>query len=239
MPPMIGQISLVPYNFAPRGWMFCDGTPLPIAENESLFMLIGTTFGGDGENTFALPNLTSAAPPNLRYCMSLFGNYPINSNYEGILGETILAPKAFAPKNMMQCAGQSILQSQAQILYIYMGARFGGDAQHFSLPDLRSKEPKNLQFLIALSGDLPDSVRQRTPYLGEIFLLPYQKPSQSLLICDGTQLPTAQNTALYNLIGTTFGGGGTVFSLPNLTSVAPTGYSYYIAVRDAVFPPRG
>jgi microcystin-dependent protein len=49
-------------NFAPAGWMFCDGQLLPISENETLFQLIGTTYGGDGESTFALPNLQSRVP---------------------------------------------------------------------------------------------------------------------------------------------------------------------------------
>jgi microcystin-dependent protein len=49
-------------NFAPAGWMFCDGTPLPISENETLFQLIGTTYGGDGQETFNLPNLQSRIP---------------------------------------------------------------------------------------------------------------------------------------------------------------------------------
>src|SRR5215208_5563408 len=49
-------------NFAPAGWMFCNGQLLPISENETLFQLIGTTYGGDGQSTFALPNLQSRVP---------------------------------------------------------------------------------------------------------------------------------------------------------------------------------
>ena len=49
-------------NFAPAGWAFCDGSLIPISENDTLFALIGTTYGGDGENTFALPNLQSRVP---------------------------------------------------------------------------------------------------------------------------------------------------------------------------------
>lgn len=49
-------------NFAPAGWMFCEGQLLPISENETLFQLIGTTYGGDGQNTFALPDLRGRAP---------------------------------------------------------------------------------------------------------------------------------------------------------------------------------
>ena len=49
-------------NFAPAGWMFCEGQLLPISENETLFQLIGTTYGGDGESTFALPDLRGRIP---------------------------------------------------------------------------------------------------------------------------------------------------------------------------------
>ena len=60
--PYVGEIRMFAGNFAPVGWMFCDGQLLPISENETLFQLIGTTYGGDGEETFALPNLQSRVP---------------------------------------------------------------------------------------------------------------------------------------------------------------------------------
>jgi len=55
--PFLGEIFLVPYNFAPRGYAFCAGQILPIAQNTALFSLLGTTFGGNGQTTFALPDL--------------------------------------------------------------------------------------------------------------------------------------------------------------------------------------
>lgn len=60
--PYVGEIRMFAGNFAPNGWMFCEGQTLPIAENEVLFQLIGTTYGGDGEETFNLPNLASRVP---------------------------------------------------------------------------------------------------------------------------------------------------------------------------------
>ena len=62
MEPFIAQIMLFGGNFAPRGWAFCDGQLLPVAENTALFSLIGTTYGGDGRTTTALPNLQGRAP---------------------------------------------------------------------------------------------------------------------------------------------------------------------------------
>lgn len=60
--PYVGEIRIFAGNFAPSGWMFCEGQLLPISENETLFQLIGTTYGGDGESTFSLPDLRGRAP---------------------------------------------------------------------------------------------------------------------------------------------------------------------------------
>ena len=60
--PYVGEIRMFAGNFAPNGWMFCEGQTLPISENETLFNLIGTTYGGDGQETFMLPNLQSRVP---------------------------------------------------------------------------------------------------------------------------------------------------------------------------------
>lgn len=60
--PYVGELRMFAGNFAPAGWMFCNGQLLPISENETLFQLIGTTYGGDGQSTFALPNLQSRVP---------------------------------------------------------------------------------------------------------------------------------------------------------------------------------
>jgi microcystin-dependent protein len=60
--PYVGEIRMFAGNFAPAGWMFCEGELLPISEYETLFNLIGTTYGGDGQSTFALPDLRGRIP---------------------------------------------------------------------------------------------------------------------------------------------------------------------------------
>ena len=60
--PYVGEIRMFAGNFAPAGWMFCEGQLLPISENETLFQLIGTTYGGDGQSTFGLPDLRGRLP---------------------------------------------------------------------------------------------------------------------------------------------------------------------------------
>ncbi len=60
--PFVAEIRIFAFNFAPQGWAFCDGQVLPISQNTALFSLLGTTYGGDGRSTFALPNLQGRAP---------------------------------------------------------------------------------------------------------------------------------------------------------------------------------
>jgi microcystin-dependent protein len=60
--PFVAEIRIFPFNFAPKGWAWCDGQLLPLSQNTALFSLLGTTYGGDGKSTFALPDLQGSAP---------------------------------------------------------------------------------------------------------------------------------------------------------------------------------
>jgi microcystin-dependent protein len=64
--PFVAEIRIFPFNFAPKGWAFCDGQLLPLSQNTALFSLLGTTYGGDGKSTFALPDLQGRAPMHPR-----------------------------------------------------------------------------------------------------------------------------------------------------------------------------
>lgn len=79
MTPLIGEIQLFAGNFAPMGWQFCDGKLVSISEYEALFAVIGTTYGGDGAQTFALPNFKQRVPVGM-------GQNPQGSNY--VLGQS-------------------------------------------------------------------------------------------------------------------------------------------------------
>jgi microcystin-dependent protein len=77
--PFLGEILTVPYNFCPRGWVPAAGQILPINQNQALFSLLGTTYGGDGKTTFALPNLKGRATHSgavLTECIAVAGVYP-------------------------------------------------------------------------------------------------------------------------------------------------------------------
>src|ERR1043165_6833366 len=60
--PFVAEVTMFGFNFAPKGWAFCDGQLLPLSQNTALFSLLGTMYGGDGKSTFALPDLQGAAP---------------------------------------------------------------------------------------------------------------------------------------------------------------------------------
>ena len=123
----VGQLLLVPYDFAPEGWVFCDGSELPIGDFGDLFALIGTIYGGDGEHTFAVPDLRGRTPigtGNARggsqYYLGETGGMEIV-----VLDSTNLAPHTHAwnvaaapatgahPQGSVLADGQSIYRSQS------------------------------------------------------------------------------------------------------------------------------
>jgi microcystin-dependent protein len=69
--PFLGELKIISWNFPPRGWAFCNGQLLPINQNQALFSVLGTTYGGDGRTTFALPNLQGRAPVHVGSGVSL------------------------------------------------------------------------------------------------------------------------------------------------------------------------
>ena len=95
--PYVGEIRMFGGNFAPVGWMFCEGQLLPISENEALFQLIGTTYGGDGQSTFALPDLR--------------GRLPIHQGNGVVLAETGGAETVTLTVNQIPAHGHAFLGS--------------------------------------------------------------------------------------------------------------------------------
>ena len=93
--PYVGEIRMFAGNFAPAGWMFCEGQLLPISENETLFQLLGTTYGGDGQETFALPDLR--------------GRIPIHQGNGFILAETGGAEEITLTVNQIASHGHAFL----------------------------------------------------------------------------------------------------------------------------------
>ncbi len=86
--PLIGQIVLLPYTFAPRGWAVCAGQLLSISQNTALFSILGTNFGGDGRSTFGLPDLRSRIPVGVGQGNGLAINYVVGEQ-DGVENVTI------------------------------------------------------------------------------------------------------------------------------------------------------
>lgn len=103
--PYVGEIRMFAGNFAPNGWMFCEGQTLPISENEVLFQLIGTTYGGDGEETFNLPNLASRIPIHM-------GTGPDGTTYQ--IGEMAGTEQETLTVQQIPLHSHALAASQAQ-----------------------------------------------------------------------------------------------------------------------------
>lgn len=124
--PYIGEIRMFGGNFAPAGWALCDGQLIPISQNDALFTLIGTTYGGDGQETFALPNLQSRIPVHAGQGPGISQNYQL-AETGGVESVTLttqqipvhnhafLASTAAATSN--DPAGQVIAQSGQRAVY--------------------------------------------------------------------------------------------------------------------------
>jgi microcystin-dependent protein len=169
-PQGLGEIASLPYSFAPYTWIDCNGQLLEIAENESLFHVIGTKFGGDGQSTFGLPNLVSTPPTAVQFPGA---PPPTTSQYfiataggavpvDPFLAEVRLFPFEAAPAGWETCSGQLLPINQNQALFSLLGFTFGGDGRiNFALPDLRDLHlPSGLQYCIAIGGTFPSRSMQ-------------------------------------------------------------------------------
>jgi microcystin-dependent protein len=101
--PYVGEIRMFGGNFAPAGWMFCDGQLLPISENDTLFVLIGTTYGGDGQATFALPDLRGRLPVHMGQGSGL-SSYVIGQSF-GVEAVTLTTAQMGLHSHPALCSG--------------------------------------------------------------------------------------------------------------------------------------
>jgi len=167
--PYVGEIRMFAGNFAPNGWMFCEGQTLPISENEVLFQLIGTTYGGDGEETFNLPNLASRVPIHM-------GTGPDGTTYQlgemaGTEQETLTVqqiPNHTHPLTGSSAAGDqvspigSVLATTGQGIFLYYEGAVDVNLNPQSITPAGGSQPhENTQpflcvnFIISLFGIFP------------------------------------------------------------------------------------
>lgn len=158
MDPFVAEIRIFPFNFAPKGWAFCDGQILPISQNTALFSLLGTTYGGDGKSTFALPDMQGNAPimPGQGAGLSLYDL----GQQGGVESVTLLTSEIPAHTHGLKAdiqAATTDLPSATTSL-----ARSGGGSAYKATP-FTPETTMNFQALAAAGGGLPHN--NMMPYL--------------------------------------------------------------------------
>lgn len=154
--PYVGEIRMFAGNFAPAGWMFCEGQLLPISENETLFQLIGTTYGGDGQSTFALPDLR--------------GRIPIHQGNGFILAETGGAEEITLTVNQIPAHSHPLLASSGVSTVTDPGGNVSGQTGTFdgyqTTPGATTMAPQSIS---PVGGSQPHTNFQ--PYLCVDFII--------------------------------------------------------------------
>ncbi len=168
--PFVAEIRIFPFNFAPRGWAFCDGQILPLSQNTALFSLLGTTYGGNGKSNFALPNVQGNAPmhPGQGPGLSLHdlgevgGSQTVSLLESEIPAHThaLMANTTTATKSLP--TGNSFAKASAMVPYLApAGAPLVSMADQTITPAGGDQPHNNLQpyltlnFCIALQGVFP------------------------------------------------------------------------------------
>ncbi|HZO92302.1 MAG TPA: tail fiber protein [Candidatus Baltobacteraceae bacterium] len=164
--PFLSEIKLVAFNFAPKGWAMCNGQLLPINQNQALFSLLGTTYGGDGRTTFALPDLRGAVAMH-QGAGYILGQYTGEENHTLTLGETpththyvkassnagtISKPENAFPANAApaQIYSGGASPQQSTTMSAAMVASYGGNQPH------PNQQPYLVMtYIIALTGIYP------------------------------------------------------------------------------------
>lgn len=236
----VGQIRMIAFNFIPTGWVECNGDLYLTDELPELFSVLGNKFGGDGTDTFAVPNLQSPYQ-GVKYCIATTGNIPEQSEPLGIncfLGQIELFPYGYTPVGWAACEGQTMKIIDYMQLFSLLGTKFGGNgATNFLLPDLRGAEPDNdvkYYIYIGSDGTFPSSSNNYSnsshSMTGSINLHLKSDYAGGGGECNGTLLYTADYADLYSCIGTTYGqNGSTVFGKPDLRGFTPNPeLAYYI-----------
>ncbi len=211
--PLIGQLGLFAGTFAPRGWALTDGQLLPIAQNEALFSLLGTTYGGDGRTTFGLPDLRSRVGVH-----EGTGNGLTNRR----LGER------FGSEEVQLNLGQLPVHDHTLPGTTDVTGVAGASQAHANIqPSL------GINYLIAVEGTYPSrnilaeddggtGSGGLDPLLAEVRPFAGNFAPRGWAFADGNLLQISQNTALFSLLGTTYGGDGrTTFGLPDLRGRTP------------------
>ena len=164
--PFVAEIRIFPFNFAPTGWAFCNGQLLPISQNTALFALLGTTYGGDGKSTFALPNMQGNAPmqPGQGQGLSLRDL----GEMSGVETITLLVSEIPVHTHTLSGTGEDGTQGSLTATVI-PATSVGGNAYQSNTSGL---QPMNFNSLPPAGGGLPHNNMQ--PYLTLNFCIALQ-----------------------------------------------------------------
>lgn len=253
----LGEVRLFGSNFCPAGWLPADGRLMQINQNEALYSLLGTIYGGNGIQTFGLPDLRGRAPYGtgspgeplgaiygyltqggsrygtalaMNWCIATAGIFPTRGTEPArVIDNQTRAADAVAPPNLYIAASfcpSGSQRSQKSFTDIF-GSIFQG----------QSAISENPTFLNAC---LDSAAENDVRYLAQVFR------SNSPASCDGYSVPAdgrlmsiMQNTALFSLLGTTWGGDGkATFALPNLKLRTDQSGNIFCIVVQGRYPPR-
>lgn len=156
--PYVGEIRMFAGNFAPAGWMFCEGQLLPISENETLFQLIGTTYGGDGQSTFGLPDLRGRLPVHQ-------GNGFVLAESAGVEEVTLTVNQLPAHSHPPACT--SVAGDQSTPVNNFWSPTFTGDQTYD--PAITANGTLNATLIGATGGSQPHT--NFAPYLCVDFII--------------------------------------------------------------------
>ena len=167
--PFVAEIRIFPFNFAPKGWAFCDGQLLPLSQNTALFSLLGTTYGGDGKSTFALPDLqgNAAMHPGQGPGLSLHDLGEIG----GVESVTLLVSETPAHAHSVGRALNDAGNSITPVNSVWAQAAAGRGAAALYI-DGAPTGPVNINSLNVSGGGLPHNNMQ--PYLTLNFCIALQ-----------------------------------------------------------------
>lgn len=207
-------------KYAPSGWAFCDGQILKAADHRALFAVLGTTYGGDGKKTFALPDMRGRINVHRGRGFNrgqAGGSEIADINAAQVPGHNHTASAA------QPTGGKSYVGASASVMTAARPiAALNADPTSIAAPAGGDNAHDNLQpylcihFIIALSGDM-EPVSLLDPFIGEIRLFAGPFTPKGWLRCDGQSLPVADSPELFAVLGTTYGGDGrNTFALPDM-----------------------
>ena len=238
--PFLGEIKIISWNFAPKGWAFCNGQLLPINQNQALFSILGTTFGGDGRVNFGLPDFRGRIPTYVGDGLVLgqkggeefhtvtTTEMPTHNHF--LLRQNAEPAASSASFRSTDSVGAQlraelrVSPNAGQLTTINPIDRDKRRRQH-SRTRIASRSwcsISSLPFRAFSRRETKGGKNMGEPFVGEIRMFGGTFAPAGWAMCQGQSMAISENDTLFNLIGTTYGGDGQeTFNLPDLAGTLP------------------